>query len=48
MKFSIKDLFRKCDQIRSFRSYLNLMENFIFLCSESSATNRSQKMAKVN
>ena len=40
MKFSIKDLFRKCDQIRSFLwiwSHLlkkRLMEKFIFLCSE--------------
>ena len=36
MKFSIKDFFSKCDQIRSFlRIWLNLlkkslMENFIF------------------
>ena len=36
MKFSIKDFFSKCDQIRSFlriRSYLlkkSLMENYIF------------------
>ena len=33
MKFSIKDFFSKCDQIRSFlRSLLkkSLMENFIF------------------
>ena len=36
MKFSIKDFFRKCDQIRRFRwiwSHLlrkSLMENFIF------------------
>ena len=36
MKFSIKDIFSKCDQIRSFLriwSYLlnkSLMENFIF------------------
>ena len=36
MKFSIKDFFRKCDQIRSFQriwSYLLkkfLIENFIF------------------
>ena len=41
MKFSIKDFFSKCDQIRSFLriwSYLLkkfLMENFIFLCSAS-------------
>ena len=40
MKFSIKDLFSKCDQIRSFVriwSHLPkkfLMENFFFLCSE--------------
>ena len=39
MKFFIKDLFSKCDQIRSFLqiwSHLlkkSLMENFIFLCS---------------
>ena len=39
MKFSIKDFFSKCDQIRSFLriwSHLlkkSLMENFIFLCS---------------
>ena len=39
MKFSIKDFCSKCDQIRSFRSFLRiwspllkkpLMENFIF------------------
>ena len=36
MKFSIKDLFNKCDQIRSFRRIWlhllkkSLMENFIF------------------
>ena len=44
MKFSIKDFFSKCDQIRSkvrILSYLlkkSLMENFIFLweiCSEA-------------
>ena len=29
MKFSIKDFFRKCDQIRSFLKKA-LMENFIF------------------
>ena len=40
MKFSIKDFFSKCDQIRSFlriSSYFlkkSLMENFIFLYSE--------------
>ena len=40
MKFSIKDFFSECDQIRSFLriwSHLlkkSLMENFIFLCSE--------------
>ena len=39
MKFSNKDFFSKCDQIRSFlRSWSHLlnkylMENFIFLCS---------------
>ena len=39
MKFSIKDFFSKCDQIRSFLriwSHLlkkSLMKNFIFLCS---------------
>ena len=39
MKFSIKDFFSKCDQIRNFlRIWLHLlkkslMENFIFLCS---------------
>ena len=39
MKFFIKDLFSKCDQIRSFLriwSHLlkkSLMENFIFFCS---------------
>ena len=38
-KFSIQDLFSKCDQIRSFLqiwSHLlkkSLIENFIFLCS---------------
>ena len=38
MKFSIKDFFSKCDQIRSFLriwSHLlkkSLMENFFFLC----------------
>ena len=41
MKFSIKDLFSKCDQIHGFqliRSHLlrkSLMENIIFLCSEN-------------
>ena len=39
MKFLIKDFFSKCDQIRTFRSFLqiwslllkkSLMENFIF------------------
>ena len=34
MKFSIKDLFSKCDQIRSF---LQLMENFIFFVVHFSA-----------
>ena len=40
MKFSIKDLFSKCDQIRSFVRIWShllkkfLMENFFFLCSE--------------
>ena len=39
MKFSIKDFFNKCDQIRSFLRILShllkksLMENFIFLCN---------------
>ena len=39
MKFSIKEFFSKCDQIRSFLriwSHLlkkSLMKNFIFLCS---------------
>ena len=37
MKFSIKDFFSKCDQIRrKLRSHLlkkSLMENFIFLCN---------------
>ena len=39
MKFSIKDFFRKCDQIRSFLPIwshflkISLMENSIFLCS---------------
>ena len=43
MKFFLKDFFSKCDQIRSFLriwSHLlekSLMENFIFLCSESSS-----------
>ena len=36
MKFSIKDFFSKCDQIRSFLKK-SLMENFIFLCSENFA-----------
>ena len=41
MKFSIKGFFSKCDQIRSFLpTWLHslkksLMENFIFLCSDS-------------
>ena len=41
LKFSIKDNFSKCDQIRSFLriwSYLlkkSVIENFIFLCSGS-------------
>ena len=40
MKFSIKDIFSKCDQIRSYlriRSYLlkkSLMENSLFVQSE--------------
>ena len=37
MKFSIKHLFGKCDQIRSFLSHLlnkSLMENFIFVYQE--------------
>ena len=44
VKLSVKDFFRKCDQIRSFLriwSHLlkkSLMENFIFLAS----VNRSQ------
>ena len=44
MKFSIKDIFIKCDQIHSFLhilSYLlkkSLMENLIFLCSTSSSS----------
>ena len=43
MKFSIKDILSKCDQIRRklrIRSHLlkkSLMENFIFLCSEKKA-----------
>ena len=43
MKFSIKDFFSKCDQVRSFQriwSHLlkkSLMENFIFVCSDSPA-----------
>ena len=42
MQLSIKDVFRNCDQILSFRqiwSHLlkkSLMENFIFFCSKSS------------
>ena len=42
MKFSIKDFFSKCDQIRNFLWILShllkksLMENFIFLCSDIS------------
>ena len=41
MKFSIKDFFSKCDQIRSFLRIWShllkkpLMKNFIFLCSVS-------------
>ena len=33
MKFSIKDFFRKCDQMRIWSHLLNksLMENFIFV-----------------
>ena len=43
MKFSIKDFFRKCEQIRSFLriwSYLqkkSLMENFIFCAVQNTA-----------
>ena len=43
IKFSIKEFFSKCDQIRLVRriwSHLlkkSLMENFIFWCSESSS-----------
>ena len=39
MKFSIKDFFSKCDQIRNYLRIWSLllkkslMENFIFLCS---------------
>ena len=41
MKFSIKDFFSKCDQIRSFLSHLlmkSLMKNFIF-CAISAHVN---------
>ena len=43
MKFSLKDIFNKCDQIRSFLRIWSrllkksLMGNFIFLCSEKSS-----------
>ena len=40
MKFSIKDFFSKCYQIRSFLKK-SLMENFIFLCRESDIMNLS-------
>ena len=45
MKFSIKDFFSKCDQIRSFlRIWSHLlkkfwMESFIFLCSDKAVSN---------
>ena len=44
MKFFIKDFFSKCDQIRSFLRIWShllkkfLMENFIFLCNNSSVS----------
>ena len=50
MKFSIKDLFIKWDQIRSFLqiwSHLlkkSLMENFIFLCNEHGSYNSSSTL----
>ena len=50
MKFSIKDLFIKWDQIRSFLqiwSHLlkkSLMENFIFLCNENGSYNSSSTL----
>ena len=53
MKFSIKDFFSKCDQIRSFLpiwSHLlnkSLMENFIFLCCEKIDKKRLTKTSKV-
>ena len=56
MKFSIKDFFSKCDQIRSFLriwSHLlkkSFMENFIFLCqyiNKSTITNDYQEIQMV-
>ena len=50
MKFSIKYFFSKCDQVRSFqRIWSNLlkkslMENFIFLCSDSSGKSQMEHL----
>ena len=52
MKFSIKDFFSKCAQIRSFLriwSHLlkkSLMENYIFLCSDNLGKNIEDKSKK--
>ena len=48
MKFSIKDFFSKCDQIRrklwiwSHSLKKSLMENFIFLCSDNTSKLRDR------
>ena len=55
MEFSIRDLFSKCDQIRSFlriRSHLlklkkSLTENFIFLCSVIDASTQNKILFKI-
>ena len=49
MKFSIKDFFKKCDQIcRKLRIWSHLMKkflikNFIFLCSDPQVNSRANK-----
>ena len=54
MKFSIKDLFSKCDQIRSFLRIWphllkkSLMENFIFCAVYHPMINSSNKVTRDN
>ena len=47
MKFSIKDISSKCDQIRTDLLEKSLMENFIFLCSETGTENEEIFYAKI-